>query len=385
MYLREHRAPDAIDAIGSPRRRSGCPTASRTTSTTTRSLYTLTRRLLGVLTVAALLISCDDSSVSPPPPLVAELETSIQPATMSLSGAVLSVYTPPGGDAWFAGGTTGPTGGFIYRVDSDVIRRVPIPEGPLLWWITGTDEANIWAVGEGGRVLRKMDETWTDESPSLDERAILYGAWAATPEDIWAVGGSIRRDGPKGLVLRSQGDGTWETVSDPALPNDLNLYKVWGRSPNDVFFVGEGGVIVHWDGARFSRRDAPRSELLFTVHGQRDGSVVAVGGLDAAAAFSGTESGWNDARPPGAPGLNGVFVREDGQVIATGNRGVILIRDALKEWYSVRIGQAAEVGGRTLHAVWAAGTTWMVGGDLSTMSDGIILTDREPTPTVEME
>src|SRR5262245_7516219 len=38
----------------------------------------------------------------------------------------------------------------------------------------------------------------------------------------------------------------WEVPSGP--PYGYALNSVWGSAPNDVFFVGNGGHIVHYDG-----------------------------------------------------------------------------------------------------------------------------------------
>ena len=304
--------------------------------------------------------------------------------SLDLEGAVLSLWVEADGDAWFSGGTTGPEGGFILHLTDDLIRREITPPGPLLWWVTGIDSDHLWAVGEGGRIISRRDGSWRDESPDLSDKAILYGAWAATEDDVWAVGGSIRRDGPKGLVLRSTGDGMWRRIESPLFPTELNLYKVWGDGPNNVFLVGEGGVVIRWDGREFSRYDTGFSDLLFTVHGQSNGPVITVGGLSTAATFSLKDEGWSPEFPEGAPGLNGVFVRNDGMAIASGNRGAILVRGTDEHWHSVRGRHAAEIGGRTLHAVWSTMATWAVGGDLSSMTDGIILTTRTPVPRVEL-
>jgi len=332
------------------------------------------------------LFGCDaNPPEAPAPRFVTELSETLVAAELGLEGAVLSLWSAGDESTWFAGGTSSESGGFVLRYSQNTIRPENIPAGPLLWWITGANQEHLWAVGDRGRILARGPDGWVDETPTLDEKAILYGAWAAATDDVWAVGGSIRRGGPKGLVLRSRGDGAWERISDDAFPDDLNLYKVWGRGPDDVFLVGEGGVVIHWDGEQFSRQDTGHSSLLFTVHGQKDGLTLAVGGLMRAAAFSEDGSQWTGEFPEGAPGLNGVFVRSDGMAVATGNRGATLVRTENGRWYPVRPRDAADIGGRTLHAVWSDETTWAVGGDLSSMSDGVILTTRRPVPRVEME
>ncbi|MBK6535930.1 MAG: hypothetical protein IPF99_42285 [Deltaproteobacteria bacterium] len=55
------------------------------------------------------------------------------------------------------------------------------------------------------------------------------------------------------------------------------LYGVWGAAPNDVWAVGEGGTILHWDGARWSSIPSNTTATLRSVWGASAGDVWAVG------------------------------------------------------------------------------------------------------------
>ena len=218
-------------------------------------------------------ISCADSP-SPIPNMdkeIQRLESSLRLVADIDNYALLGTWGH-NGDVWFAGGTvdSGNTStGIIARYRSGKITRANIPEGPLLWWVFGFDSSTIWSVGEGGRILRRTEERWIEEYNFEDDKAILYGIWGASPTDLWAVGGSVRRNGPKGLVLRSKGDGRWTRVKDPAFPEDLNLYKVWGKAKEDVMLVGEGGVAIHWNGREFKRQDTGVSTSFSRFMGSR--------------------------------------------------------------------------------------------------------------------
>ena len=83
------------------------------------------------------------------------------------------------------------------------------------------------------------------------------------------------------------------------------------------------------------------------------------------------------SRHPVNPGLNGVFMRDNGVGLAVGHRGVILYRDGAGSWSRVRPKIQSIIGARTLHAVWAQSDVWSVGGDLSEMSSGMIVTDDQ--------
>lgn len=347
-------------------------------------------RALSLLSICCLaLLGCDDDDpvVEPdaaPPAEVGALESALRPVDAALDPALLGVWGAADDAVWFAGGTPEPDGGALLRFDGSVISPEAIPEGPMLWWVWGADGERVWACGEGGRIIARTADGWVDEPTGLDEKAVLWGLWGSGPNDLWAVGGSVRRNGPKGLLMRSTGDGVWTRVDDPSLPADLNLYKVWGSGPDDVWLVGEGTVTVHWDGAAFRRVDLGVRDLLFTVHGRADGPILAVGGAGSGLIYALEGDTWRAEVPDGTIGLNGVFVTDEGTALATGLRGAVLFRDAGARWHRLRLDAAATIGQRTLHAAWRSpgGQTWTVGGDLTQGIDGIIVTDRSPTPAM---
>jgi len=309
------------------------------------------------------------------------------PATWSpvvgpLPPIILSAWGPDADTVYFAGGLSGATGGVVARWRrGGPIALEAIPPGRPLWWVFGAGPAHVWAVGEGGRILRREANAWREETVALDDRAQLWGGFAVSPTDLWAVGGSVRRGGPKGLVLRSQGDGQWTRVEDTALPTDANLYKVWAASAEDVHVVGENGLALHFDGTTLRRVSTPTRDLLFTVHGQPGGLVLAVGGTIQGVALRWTPDGWVDDRPPMTQPLNGVYVRPDGTALASGARGVLLERDTLGRWSPVAVAIEPSV---TLHAVFAGAAAWAVGGALDRGEGGYIATTEAPPPAVDL-
>ncbi|MFN3200300.1 MAG: DUF4215 domain-containing protein [Bradymonadia bacterium] len=308
--------------------------------------------------------------------------SSLQVVPMADGPLLLGVWHD-GASIWLAGGRSGDTGG-VLLTGGDTLTQAPIPPGPPLWWVWGTGEQRF-ASGEGGRIVRFDGARWLAEPTGLPDMAVLWGIWGSGPEDLWAVGGSPRPDGPKGVILRSTGDGQWERVDHPALPTTSNLYKVWGTGPNDVHIVGEAGVALHWDGADYRRIDTGTDAILFTVHGQPEGPIFAVGGTASGVALQWSGDRWIDAGlPEGLPPLNGVFVAEDGVVYVTGQRNRIARRDLEGEWSTVMFDGRRE-SADTLHAVWgrAPGEIWVVGGDFFGGNGGVLITDRAPRPTLD--
>jgi hypothetical protein len=99
--------------------------------------------------------------------------------------------------------------------------------------------------------------------------ATLFGVWGSDARHIWAVGGNLADEDRGGVVWFYDGT-TWVEDDEAAklLPDGLpTMYKVWGRNENDVYVVGRHGVILHFDGIRWSRQDSASPRPLFTVHG----------------------------------------------------------------------------------------------------------------------
>ncbi|NOZ04128.1 MAG: hypothetical protein GXO92_05920 [FCB group bacterium] len=127
------------------------------------------------------------------------------------------------------------------------------------------DENNIWAVGYivtdepdtvfnrpytvyGAAVWNGIE--WTLKqlngpgiiTPTIHPR----GVWAFSENDIWFASGSIYHwDGNiTSMVWRRD------------LNSDETVEKIWGVSPTNLYFVGNEGTIVHYDGSEFTRLES---------------------------------------------------------------------------------------------------------------------------------
>ncbi len=341
-------------------------------------------KLAGALPLVVLaLATCDGSdddqssgSASPTAPL-AVIPGELRPL-------VFSVWGFSADDVWFAGGQSGKSGRLLAHYDGTSISRVATPPGPTLWWVWGSDPDQIWACGNGGQVLARRGGQWVTEVTPLSGDAVLYGVWGSSDTDLWAVGGSPLPAGPKGIVLRSTGDGVWSQVVDASIPSDKTLFKVWGSGPNDVHLVGEDGTALHFDGKAFRRVDVAESTLLFTVHGQKDGPILLVGGASRGTILRFDGQAWvDDGPPPDIPALSAVFVRPDGTAIAAGV-GQVLLRDTAGKWRPLQDEDPTGVGRDTLHGLWSGPDLWAVGGDVVRGKYGLIATTRRPWPTLQI-
>ena len=395
-----------------------------TSSCTRREALKLTGLTLGALSLSA----CPDDPQAEGAPLP-ELRFN---APVTVSGALLGVWgAPDGAEVWMVGGRVEEDGSatrHVARYERDAEGgqgRIGLhwsgPGAPL-WWVWGDGQGGLWAGGEEGAILKREGDEWIEEPLELEgealEKAIIWGIWGDKEGGVWAVGGSYRRGGPRGLLLRrapsgeSPTGGAWVRSSDPVLPTELpddptaglNLFKLWGRpSGGEVWAVGEGGEALYWpegieEGAQ--RLEAPSRALMFTVHGDGD-ERVAVGGYGQAEAWRWRDGAWAPlSLPRGVPPLNGVSVSGPwAHLVGAMGSVTRLWLGEPGRYEEVAVSQSASgAESYTLHAAWSpAGAAqdleadtsalpaplFIVGGDLESRREGVILMDLTRTPAVE--
>jgi hypothetical protein len=88
--------------------------------------------------------------------------------------------------------------------------------------------------------------------------------------------------------VQAQGGG-WQWQNP--LPTGNTLFGVWGSSGSDVFAVGDGGAILHYDGATWSAMRSGTTEWLSGVWGSSGSDVFAVGSNFTVLHYDGT--GWS--------------------------------------------------------------------------------------------
>jgi len=127
----------------------------------------------------------------------------------------------------------------------------------------------VFAVGDDG-IYHWRGTRWGPADAGATLPA-LNAVWAASADDAFAVG-----DGH----LVAHWDGVrWSTVTvaDAVVPAG-SLAGVWGTGPHDVLAVGAGGTILHFDGTGWSRMDSGTSVDLEGVWADRPDDAFAVGG-----------------------------------------------------------------------------------------------------------
>jgi hypothetical protein len=190
-----------------------------------------------------------------------------------------------------------------------------------LWWVLALAPGDVWLVGEAGTILRWDGHALTPSASGTTRT--LYGIWGTGDDDLWAVGGRPDIDG---VILHKDATG-WHTLPSPTASGAY--FKVWGAAADDVFVCGQGGTVVHWDGANFTPQPTGASmrDTLFTIAGRAPNDVYAVGGLGTAVALHYDGAHWaplGDALLAQTGALAGVAVDSDGTVVMVGANGTVL-------------------------------------------------------------
>lgn len=104
----------------------------------------------------------------------------------------------------------------------------------LLHAIDAVDANDVFAVGDGGTIIRRQAGAWTKMTSGTTMN--LRGVWALSATDVWAVG-------QNGTALHWNGT-DWSPVANAP---DLDYTGVWGAAANDVWLIGTASA-VHWTG-----------------------------------------------------------------------------------------------------------------------------------------
>lgn len=164
-------------------------------------------------------------------------------------------------------------------------------------------------VSPGGGSLGASWVAWRNPNPFSYPYA-LNAIWGSSSRDLYAVG-------EYGMVLHYDGR-KWSVVR---FGEERGFTGVWGNSAGHVFAVGHGGAIVHYDGKRWSRMASGTSERLNAVWGRTRYDVYAVGEAGTVLHFDGRE--WSSILSGTDQTLRGVW-GDRLQAFAVGDGGTVL-------------------------------------------------------------
>jgi hypothetical protein len=293
----------------------------------------------------------------------------------SADSALLSIGGTAATDVW-AVGADGGEGPLVLHWNGVEWQRQATGVSGDLWWVHAVPDGSVYMSGSDAIVLRYRQGSFERmDTPGLGKDTV-FGVWAASDDDVYAVG---TEQGRNGFIWHYDGS-VWATVPIPAdVPLDESsdvpsFFKVWGASNSEVWVVGDRGVVLRGNAeAGFHSIPSGSSERLFTVHGG-GGRVAIVGGSGNGWALEADAGGLSPITPPGSGLLQGVCVSDQGTVWAVGAGGNIYKQpDPGAAWQQL----TTNVPVQSLHAVWVDPDegVWSVGGNVlsNELDRGVVL------------
>ncbi len=270
--------------------------------------------------------------------------------TESIPGGVLLAAWSNGDEGLLVGGPLGSGPAVLVHLNGDELCYEADVADRTLWWIHGPSEGEWYAVGEGGAVLHSRGGVRTREDLPTD--VTLYGVWARSADEVWAVGGSFETSPATG-ELWVRRDETWSLVADLGTAG----FKVW-----DGWVVGQGAAWRIGPNDELEEIDVG-GERLVTIRGRTaDDDVWAVGGYGTPSMlhWGGAEFATVDAASLYQP-LNGVWTAPDEPVWVAGMSGLVGYLDEDGAWVLPEVQTTPD----DLHAVWKHGDEVLfVGGNM---------------------
>jgi hypothetical protein len=198
----------------------------------------------------------------------------LTPIPTNMIENLFGVWVSPSGKAFIVGNVQDNNSAGINK--ATIICYQPADTNPLQSWdaptfwplygVWGTDDDNVFAVGEKGwnqaqrpiggviRYKTSNNGNWKDISDGFYPSAVITSIWGSSISDYFAVTKygkllytPLRIDKNDSQIGHySYGKWKMQSGNDEGLI-DHNLNCVYGYSNNDVYIVGDAGVVLHYN------------------------------------------------------------------------------------------------------------------------------------------
>jgi hypothetical protein len=256
-----------------------------------------------------------------------------------------------------------------------------------IWDIGGSSANDVLAVGVGPTLpmlpTPPIEYAWQfagdhwswsievdphDASDPLGVILELRGIWSLSSSSAWVAGvsdGGVA--GIFGLILHYDGS-RWTRREHGRLPP---LESIWGTSDDEVFAVGHEGTIIRLVDGEWEEMESPVETDLLGVWGQSARDIYAVGEAGIILHYNGTA--WSLMESGTEARLNSVWGDVTGDVFAVGIEGTILAFHG-ETWVAMDSDTEADlldVWGSSSTYIYAVGLAWYY--DPLTGSIGVIV------------
>jgi hypothetical protein len=225
-----------------------------------------------------------------------------------------------------------------------------------LYGLSGSSEQNVWLVGQAG-LLRRFDGFgWSVQSE--EELDYQIGVYCLARSDVWVFGVFF------GLILHWDG-ARWTFVpSNLSHPGGGGFTRAWGSESNHLFAISRVGKIIHWDGVAWSEDFGGNGQSLSDIWGSGPNDVWAVGNQGTIYRFNG--SGWTTLDSPVIQYFRSVTGTSASDVWISGAGGSLL------HWNGMELELKTSGVAATLSSIWALGPNdiWAAGDNVLLRYDG---------------
>lgn len=205
----------------------------------------MTRILISLICCIFLFTACPEPTT---PPEIADCDLGYHPCGKDSTECCLDTTSHE--VSWVID-TLGRTDGFNWLYDVAVI-----------------DENNVWVVGEiqmGDSMYNAAQwdgSEWNNINIGPPKYAAAYphnAVFAFSSDDIWTATSAAYHWNGNEWEAFGTSNSTWEF--------DGYVKRIWGSSSNNLFFVGEGGTIVYYDGSEFTMMESGTDIHLESITG----------------------------------------------------------------------------------------------------------------------
>jgi hypothetical protein len=224
--------------------------------------------------------------------------------------------------------------------------------------VFGVSPTSIYAVGDGGTVLRSVGNgVWNPQCASFSG-VDLQSVWASSDSDVYAAGTRY--------IIRFPGACNWVVAYDTAAA--ATFYGLWGSGPGDVYAVGVSmtnlGMVYQGSAASWASQGiSPAVYALRSVWGAGPSSIHAVG-LTGTHISSAGGSSWIGQY--GGVDLHAVFGTAPNNYYMVGGQGTIIHvvpgGQVTTQGMNIDFNGGFALPGR-VYVVGARGTIWRSAGD----------------------
>jgi len=270
-------------------------------------------------------------------------------ASIETAASITGIYAAGADEAWItmSGGQTR-----LWQAGSWSTLSLDVDDQDLngIWGSGSSSSATVVAVGDSGYIATWGSGGWdltdvgtanfesVDGPSSSDLLAVGWGGIYQNESGEWvfdvnssgqqinhvwydgATAAAVGQDGVLGIrTTGSKGKGKWEWTQDK---DRRSFYGVSGTASDDIYAVGEGGVVLHWDGGAWSDISPTGGKSIWAVWAANADNVYIVG--NSGLAMVRTAGAWTDLPTGATSNLYTVHGTGVSDVWAAGGQGLVL-------------------------------------------------------------